>query len=39
MKETKFHLATGSLYNIFNLEHTVNVMVDGWAKYGPWRPR
>lgn len=28
-----------SVQYISNLEHTVNVMVDGWAKYGPWRPR
>ena len=20
-------------------EHTTNVIVDGWGKYGPWRPR
>ena len=24
---------------ISTVEHTVNVMADGWGKYGPWRPR
>ena len=28
-----------SVQYISNLEHTVNVIVDGWGKYGPWSPR
>lgn len=24
---------------ISTVEHVTNVVFDGWAKYGPWRPR